>query len=509
MIHTTVDRILNANGAGAIIGLLGQYYPVRINGTIMTAYLQYYLKNIRPEVKVLVESRYIDKVYRDIFSYYLTTKSKLYGMYCVKLSFFEPEVDLNKIVDSEATVEKAIKGYLGFMVVRPIYPGTIGRTVLNPKAFKHGGDIQICQCTIRTSAYGLQMWAKGFPHSSQDSQYLTCAETSIWSLVEYYGNKYPEYSPVLPSRVHDILKEIKFDRDVPSDGLNFYDVSKVLKSIGFGCKTYGLTFGPSGKVSAESKEYLHRMMAVYIESGIPFVVALNGVDMDGENFGHAVVCVGEGKQPRNTIKSATPSSLIPAVTGVKNHQYYHWADVRRSFVFNDDNTSDYAMVAYDDPCSQYGNNSGVIVNIIVPLYRKIYLDADSALTLAEVQCNNILNVSDNAVLRTYLVSANSYIDSVARDPKLDTMWKKFLIEKFCYPHFIWVTEISSAEEFEKDILSGLVLLDATEPLADTETTSVILSIYDGKMNYYDWDTQTIQEISLSLPFEKTTYRNLR
>ena len=79
---------------------------------------------------------------------------------------------------------------------------------------------------------------KGFPHSSQDAETISCAETTLWALMEYFGNKYPEYRPVLPSDIIKTLKQVSSERQVPSKGLNIQQMSFALKEYGFGTRIY-------------------------------------------------------------------------------------------------------------------------------------------------------------------------------------------------------------------------------------------------------------------------------
>ena len=87
-----------------------------------------YLKDFRDEVLVIVEDEYVDKVYRDIYSHFLSTKLFEYKSRCVKLSFLEPDVDPNTVLCGTIDQTELKRGYLGFMILRPICPGTVGRT---------------------------------------------------------------------------------------------------------------------------------------------------------------------------------------------------------------------------------------------------------------------------------------------------------------------------------------------------------------------------------------------
>ena len=110
-----------------------------------------------------------------------------------------------------------------------------------------------------STAVGLKVCAQAFPFSSQDTETISCAETMIWALMEYYGNKYAEYSPVLPSQILNILKQNIVERQLPSSGLSVDSMSYLLKECGFGPKLYS---------RKEFASDFNMLLSCYVESGI-------------------------------------------------------------------------------------------------------------------------------------------------------------------------------------------------------------------------------------------------
>jgi len=53
-----------------------------------------------------------------------------------------------------------------------------------------------------------------------------------------FGTKYPDYTPVLPSKVNQVLGRFSFERLIPSKGLTAGQISYALKELGFGVKIY-------------------------------------------------------------------------------------------------------------------------------------------------------------------------------------------------------------------------------------------------------------------------------
>ena len=103
------------------------------------------------------------------------------------MSFFKPA--FNRVIDfgNEGNIKD---NYLGFLVVRPLIR-CIGRNVISPEAKQPPkSGIRICRVKVDASCLGVKLKAEGFPHASQDNETMTCAQTTIWSLLEYYGNKY-------------------------------------------------------------------------------------------------------------------------------------------------------------------------------------------------------------------------------------------------------------------------------------------------------------------------------
>ena len=229
---------------------------------------------------ILIETPYIDKVYRDTYYNYFSTKLARYERDCIRLSFFDGEIR-NVDFQDETKLEALRKRYLGFMVLRPTDPQVLGRSVISKKALKYSNFI----CTsaeIPATVNSVKFKINGFPHSSQDTEITSCAETTLWAIMEYFGNKYPEYKPVLPSQIINVLKQVSTERQIPSNGLNIQQIAFALKEFGFGTKVY------SKEVYGET--LFKRLFSTYIESGIPIISAVENRPVG--NIGHVLISIG-------------------------------------------------------------------------------------------------------------------------------------------------------------------------------------------------------------------------
>lgn len=455
-----------------------------------------YIKDFKKDAQVIIEDEYVDKVYRNIYSHFLSTKLYEYKSRCVKLSFLEASVDVTSIINGSVGEVDLKSGYLGFMVLRPICPGTIGRTAISPRLLCYANRIAICAAPIIGSVMGLKVEIDAFPHSSQDNEFCTCAETSIWSELEYFGNKYPEYTPVLPSKIHQLLDSQMHQRHIPSDGLNYANISYVLKACGFGCKVYSLGFDSTPGFDADD---FYRIFSTYVESGVPMVAAVSGTDL-----GHAVVSIGQEKMDKSAISSAKRNKFD------RSGKFFRlWNDVKRSYVFNDDNVGAYALCSYDCPTPQYADRSPFISNLIVPLNNKLYLDAPRAIEWSIALCDDILfKLPDNMTLRTYLASGRTYRNAMMKDQNIADIVKMVVTQNVLMPKFVWVTEIASEDAFCRNEVEGLILLDATEPMK-LGVGCPLMAVFDQNFKFFSFKSSEFKEFLLPLQFKATAFDNLK
>ncbi len=443
---------------------------------------------------VLIEVPYIDKVYRDSYYNYFSTKLAAYHRDSIRLSFFDHEIR-NEDFQNINEYQKLSHSYLGFMILRPTEPRIIGRSVISPKALKINNFLSI-KASIDATANSIKFKAVGFPHASQDTETISCAETTIWAIMEYFGYKYAEYKPVLPSRIINVLKQISTERQIPSNGLNIQQIAFALKEFGFGTKIYSRQeFGSN---------QFKRLLSTYVESGIPIIVAVENRSQGG-NISHAIITIGHEKITETQINSLGRSSdLDPNVQDTlskKNLVLYDNDDINKAFVFIDDNQPAYQLASLDHPTIHYHNKAWQICEItyfVVPLYPKIYLEAYKAKTLFISMLSLFPNIPDNSeiFIRFFLSSSRSFKQELAWKTDFDQTIKDLILE-IQMPKFVWIGEISSKDLIKNKQANGLIVLDATE--ANMQSVNVIITaIYHDSYIFYDPNIKWIQISSLSL-----------
>lgn len=433
-----------------------------------------FIKDFRMDLTVIAESGYVDKCFRDAYYNYYSSKLLTTQRNCIRLSFFNPDI---KDDFSNESLEKLNDSFLGFVVIRPIKK-IIGRNVIDTNALERKGNaFNIMKAEIPTSCLGIKLSVKGFPHSSQDGEMMTCAETTIWGIMEYFGNKYPEYSPVLGSQIHKVLALMSFERQLPSSGLTFIQISRALKEEGFGSIIYS------------NHAVLQECLACYIESGIPVAICF-----ENDKIHHAVIGVGHDKIDPNEISKA-PTETFGTTT------LYVWNKNISNFIFNDDNWNPYVSVPFDDPAKKYVDAKfsrwelAKITMICVPLNKKIYLDAYHAIWLSKKLAVEMLKVRNNSVIRTFIASSRTYKQYLMLHAGLNVKIKEVMWERNM-PKFIWITEIGDVDSCKASLIEGLMILDATNPNADE--SNIIWAHYDKFYHFYNKNNRSYQKYSVPL-----------
>jgi len=426
---------------------------------IIDILLTQFLDEMRTELKMIVETDYVDKVYRDSYYSYFSTKLKDYGRNCLRISFFDSAFK-SKEEFFKLTNAQVQDAYRGFLVVRPLAK-CIGRNaidILAKKGAVQGANIR--KANIAATCLGIKLVAHAFPHASQDEEYMTCAETTVWSMMEYYGNKYPIHQPVLPTDILSSIKWSSYKRQVPSTGLRLEQISLALQRQGFGCMIY-----------QSSNPRFKELFSCYVESGLPLAVVVEG------SWGkHAIVCIG-----RPPIDKTTMTQVSKAI----NTDYVFWNKNEDLFVFNDDNRPCYQIDNFNTP-TPYFTGGSKISHFIVPLHKKIYLPAEQAIDKSVFLVENDFKALKGSYVRTFLTSSRSYRQYVKDNPDFSDDIKQAYLTKDL-PKFIWVTEVTySKMDFLNNKVNGLILLDATGMTTEKDVySSLILKQNAGILTIFD------------------------
>jgi hypothetical protein len=419
----------------------------------ITEDIEKYLFPFKENLYCLIEYPYVDKVYRDSFYNYYSSKHYTYHRDCIRVSIFS-----SKISAKDFFVENGHKSlrkkYLGFFIIRPLSTALLGRSVINPKAYTVN-RFNICSYTVESLVIGVKLSTEGFPHSSQDGETISCAETTIWTLMEYFGNKYSEYKPALPKAIINAIAKFSYQRYLPSNGLTMHQISYVLHEFGFGTRFYS--------DDENGIKDLYNIIDSYVESGIPIIA---GLEVTNECLGHVMVVMGKKRQNRKQINWTRIKKDQFTARG-RTVCYYDATNIPAKYVIQDDNLEPYRVVKLSKPGEHYSDDDRKkyhIDGVIVPLYPKMYLEAVVAkeLILELIKYNIIgYDFKDEFVFRFFLTSSRSLKNHIASINEMDILLKYNIVSSKM-PKFVWCGEFYTTDGYANGQAIGLVIVDATE-----------------------------------------------
>jgi len=461
--------------------------------------LENLLKRLKDDVCFVLEYPYVDRHYRDTYYSYYSSKFKKIGRDCIRVHMFHEKITKNDLIDKSTDFEK--KKYLGFFIIRPIPQYILGRSLISPEAFKVYNFV-CCMAKDRVSLLGNEFTVDGFPHISQDTETHTCAESSLWSFIEYYGSKYSQYKPLLPSQIIKELQDNAEHRLLPSEGLTEIELAKCLQKNGFQCNIYSVH-------NTINNYIFNRMLQIYIESGMPLLLI-----MDNNQDGHAMLVIGHEEDE---------------VYEIKNHPFLlhsSWVDVSfysKKLVFVDDNMPPYQIADISKPTAHYSDsrfNNMVVTHFIVPLPGHVFLVAEKAYALMKEIFNTkgmpLEETGEKWVTRLLLTNSRSFknfINNADKIIKTDKITYKEMprsvkeeLLHLAMPRFIWICELYRVQNYSKNngYCSGLLVMDATGD--GKSLASVLWYVVDEKQfthNNIVWD----EEYKPIEKFIMSTYRN--
>lgn len=343
-------------------------------------FLTKFLFKLPKPITVVQEMYHIDRSYRDTYYMYFSNQHFQVKRYSRRLSFFLGRYGREKFFECEhEELTQLEKNFIGSCVINPIVAGTIGRTLINPKYVLDQSEMPAYMRLSKFDfhVYGRVLSVRAFPYRMQDQETMCCAEVTILNILEYYSNSYHDYKLVLPSEIVEKIRVHSHERVLPSRGITYPVLTKVLSEFGFSPRLYNISAIDDFKYShIRRKDELRRWLHYYIESGIP--VAVNLVPMGIAGTGHSVVCIGHGKAKDELKRSAYKKRWIPWSERENAHPIINSADFYDDYVVVDDNQPVYNVRNFSN-LSLYPDMK--VENLAVPLYKRMFLDAPNAFSI--------------------------------------------------------------------------------------------------------------------------------
>lgn len=416
---------------------------------------------------IVIEHKYVDKIYRDSYYMHFSCKHGKYNRFCKRIFLFVGNVFENVPEEkfSDLDAEKLQEKFIGTVVIRPLKEGKIGRTLINPYFVSEKENTFLRYAKYSATIYGMRLQINAFPFSMQDGETTTCAEITILNLMDYFSVKYSEYKGILPSEIAQIAEKNGYERNLPTRGLGYPVITKVFSELAFSPRLYTMN------LFADMSQF-KRVMHYYIESGLPVAV---GVKVD-EKRRHSIVCIGHGKIQYDKIGKKV-YAVYDTIVG-----NYIWlidsADLCNNYIMMDDGRSPYEVCEWK-AVTQDGKTSDKSMlgdyepdNLMVPLYKRMFLEAQDAYDICtsalasskagiQVVCPKLGKKDNPVIIRLFMCSSRNYKQRRVTNFSSKNKEVRERYIEILLPRFVWVCEIYDRESYCKGKALGEIVIDAT------------------------------------------------
>lgn len=438
---------------------------------------------------VIIEEKYLDRDYADAYSRIYCTTFREGSRYCKRIHFFSDKVILEDLLcldyENEVRRKRLQSCYMGFTVLRPSAPDTVGRTFLPHELV--GSDRARVLTEDRTTVHllGNTLETKGMPFIEQDVRVAACATAGIWMTHMSLFRKL-NLTPKSTTEITELAGQtlLATGRAIPSNGLTVEQINWALSALGHEPTVKRLTSRHFGAI----KEYIYS----YLNSRIPIILAVRLRTGEGHvltvaGFQHSSPFV----EPATYEVRESPES--PSLLLFQRSS--EWID---RFIAHDDQSGPYHLLELKpgeypelyptiNLYKGYAPNAGESIYenaelraVIVPLVRGVTLDATEAQAKSIYMLAGVKEAmpsemngkpwQEPLVLRTYLTTSSLFKGSISTERGLSLEMARRIHQKLM-PRFIWVTEFTTADNWNveqaspKRILGELVLDASSNPFS--------------------------------------------
>jgi len=448
---------------------------------------------------IVVEPAYICKDHRNLFSNYYSKKFTWAHGVCSRLHFFS---DANISPSSFLIGKKDVQNsYIGNCVIRPIPNQYLGRITIDPAKIGMGySDEHYCLATTFTvNLYGHRLEVKAFPHLSQDTDVTVCGHAALWGICRYLSERYAKYPELLP---FDLIARTPANhgRRFPYRGMVPEHYAAILDSFGcfpllFATKLIGgYDRGLAAKNDGDSKRGRDELEREefkdyysYLESGFPILASVF-VTSSGGN--HAICLIGHTIDYNPNLEERGNYTEIPNWDKESEEKPVRVIDSSsfvKEFIVTDDNAFPYQLLGrtgnsyaededlYDPP----GFSIEDILSVVCPLPEKVYLTASRARKIMATLLGKFFvtrksdfefDISSEQIVTRLFVTTETALKCRKlenyRNNNKDGLLS-FVLD-IHFPHFIWVMEVATLENYKNGQANAEIIIDATSNKLDAK-----------------------------------------
>jgi len=423
---------------------------------------------------VILEAEYVDRDYAEGYGQLYGRAFRHFERLCYRLHFFSTSMQPQDFhipsvssAEGQQARQKLQNCYLGFAVIRPSCPDTVGRTVILPPKSPTQNCFALCRCEYSLNLGGLRLTGNGVPFMEQDGMVGACASAAMWMahMSVYKDKGLPTYSTTEITRLAD-LGFPSPSRVFPSEGLTVDQVGAGLKRMGHETFVRDLSQTPI--------DILKRWLYVHVESQIPTILAT-----EDEGVGHAVVLVGHDLGTPNLDKPA-----YKFASGEKVYSSQSWVSevlihddqrgpyLKASIVASKNSVTTTTLKYIPSNLNGQGKKDAElnILAAIVLLPPHVNCDGlraegKTVRLLHWLRQRGMLNCGKkDLVVRTFLLPSNEFKERL--DTSRSIIESLILNYRFLHlPKYVWITEWTTLDLWpnsqNQKLIYGEVLIDPT------------------------------------------------
>jgi hypothetical protein len=428
--------------------------------SLQIKYLQKYLKCLEAS-RIVVEHHYVDRDYIEDFSAFYSRCFSPILNHCIRLHFFQKGTPtLRKVIPRlqsggqeglKLVGEELSSKYLGFIVVRPLPGCPVGRTVLRYKTDDPNRHITVVRRYVSHLA-GIPLNLKSLAFQQQDRAVSACATTALWAATQKAAFQ-DDMTVPSPTKITQCASKagLVLGRIMPAEGLTIGQMCQAIAELGLSPvlrKVEGMPI--VGKM----------LIHTYLKSGMPVIAALKKA---GDPEGHAVVIVGYRIDPS-----------LPSVVKFKGDSFNHDSAQISKLYIHDDRLGPFARAELSTIKADLNVGIGMpngsidkwsISHLVVPLYPKIRLSAETVLDLAKDGAQDLVDAGadpsdvrvDEEIIRGFEYAQRLLLSS---DHKSTYIWD--ILSKISLSRYVGVVRVGFTDQwiFEKVVdTTGTVLDD--------------------------------------------------
>ena len=411
----------------------------------------------------VLEEPYTDQDYSSDYLNFYASAFKDHLRYTRRVHLFTEDISgwFAKSLADQASDKSIDSSYLGFVVVRPIRQGPIGRTLLRfPNLGKGLTARMAARAPSEIHLYGKKLSVTSAPFIQQDRRIGACAQAAIWMAARPMHMRHKRtawHSIAEITRMATTPTDAEVSQELPagSAGLNPMHIIRALKAMGHQPLHHYFRDADGKPKSTPASEIILR----YLDSGLPVVL---GMTSDAGDIAHAIAAVGYVEVAGGVVRPGTtydsfvralivhddqrgPSRLIPLTADDIDHLPRDRLLMEAEKVLVVDEIVSHMFVPLPPRVFLRAERADIVAADFLTLQaaagfgEKLANEASDAAAKAAIADFYAKVRDEKLIRRTYLTSAGRYRHHLAKSSLSAPIKAELMTRQL--PHFVWVTEL--------------------------------------------------------------------